>query len=123
MSHYIHSVPGRLRVKIPAIKHRPYAACKVENLFEHLEGITSVQAKALTGSLKISYDPESVDLKRLLNILSTNGYIDSVPQKQNKSSQYAVATRLTQACGKALINWAVSKGLESRGLGLLAVII
>jgi hypothetical protein len=41
----------------------------------------------------------------------------------NAAGDYVTATRVTQAVGKAMINWALSKTLESNGLGLLSVLI
>jgi hypothetical protein len=123
MNVYLHNVPGRLRVKIPSIKHMNYKARKVESLFEFREGIERVRANALTGSLTINYDPERVSVDQLLAVLSEHGHLETDQSLVNAAGDYVTATRVTQAVGKAMINWALSKTLESSGLGLLTVLI
>lgn len=123
MNVYLHNVPGRLRVKIPSIKHQNHEARKVESLFEFREGIEKVRANAVTGSLTITYDPERFSADQLLAALRENGYLETDHGLVNAANEYVAATRVTQAVGKAMINWAISKTLESSGLGLLAVLI
>jgi hypothetical protein len=123
MNVYLHNVPGRLRVKIPSIKHMNYKARKVESLFEFREGIERVRANALTGSLTINYDPERVSVDQLLAVLREHGHLETDQSLVNAAGDYVTATRVTQAVGKAMINWALSKTLESNGLGLLSVLI
>lgn len=123
MNVYLHNVPGRLRVKIPSIKHQNHEARKVESLFEFREGIEKVRANAVTGSLTITYDPERFSADQLLAALRENGYLETDHSLVNAANEYVAATRVTQAVGKAMINWAISKTLESSGLGLLAVLI
>jgi hypothetical protein len=123
MSRTIHNVPGRLRIKIPFIKQQPLKARKVEALFNKRKGVELVAANELTGSLKIHYDPDRVDSRQLLLVLINNSIVDENDIFRNEADGYAVATRITQACGKAMINWALSKTLQSSGLGLLAALI
>ncbi|MGB7920498.1 MAG: HMA2 domain-containing protein [Desulfobacterales bacterium] len=123
MNVYIHNVPGRLRVKIPSIKHLNHEARKVESLFDFRDGIERVRANALTGSLTITYDPERFSADQLLTALRENGYLETDHSLANAANDYVAATRVTQAVGKAMINWAISKTLESSGLGLLSVLI
>ncbi len=123
MNVYLHNVPGRLRVKIPSIKHLNHKAKKVESLFEFKEGIERVRANAVTGSLTINYDPELVSVDQLLAVLKEHGHLESDRSLVNAAGDYVTATRVTQAVGKAMINWALSKTLESSGLGLLTVLI
>jgi copper chaperone CopZ len=123
MNVYLHNIPGRLRVKIPSIKHLNHEAGKVESLFEFREGIEKVRSNALTGSVTITYDPERISADHLLAVLREHGYIETDHRLVNAADDYVAATRVTQAFGKAMINWAISKTLESNGLGLLAVLI
>jgi hypothetical protein len=95
----------------------------VESLFEFREGIERVRANALTGSLTITYDPERFSADQLLTALREHGYLETDHSLANAANDYVAATRVTQAVGKAMINWAISKTLESSGLGLLSVLI
>ena len=123
MNVYLHNVPGRLRVKIPSIKHQNHEARKVESLFEFREGIEKVRSNSVTGSLTITYDPERFSADQLLAALREHGYLETDHSLVNAANDYVAATRVTQAVGKAMINWAISKTLESSGLGLLSVLI
>lgn len=123
MNVYLHTVPGRLRVKIPSIKHQDHAVRQVESLFEFWEGIERVRANAVTGSLTINYDPKRICVDQLLTVLREHGHLEADQGLVNAADEYATATRVTQAVGKAMINWALSKTLESSGLGLLSVLI
>jgi hypothetical protein len=123
MSCTIHNVPGRLRIKIPALKQQPQRARRVEALFSNRKGIEMVAANELTGSLKIHYDPDLIEPERLLTILKTKNVVDETLVYRNEVDDFCIATHLTQACGKAMINWALSKTLQSNGLGLLAALI
>jgi hypothetical protein len=78
MNVYLHNVPGRLRVKIPSIKHLNRKARKVESLFVFREGIERVRANAVTGSLKINYDPELVSVDQLLAVLREHGHLETI---------------------------------------------
>jgi len=77
MNVYVHNVPGRLRVKIPSIKHLNNEARKVESLFEFGEGIEKAQANSLTGSLTITYDPERLSADPVSYTLREHGYLET----------------------------------------------
>lgn len=95
----------------------------MESLFEFGEGIEKAQANSLTGSLTITYDPERLSADQLLAVLREHGHLETDHSLANAANDYVAATRVTQAVGKAMINWAISKTLESSGLGLLAALI
>lgn len=123
MNDYLHNVPGRLRVKIPSVKHQNYKARKLESLFAFRQGIERVRVNALTGSLTIGYDPDQTGVEQLLAVLKENGFLKDDHCPVNAARLGDIAPRVTQAVGKFMVNWAVSKTLESSGLGLLAVLI
>ncbi len=123
MNEYLHNVPGRLRVKIPSIKHQSCKARKLESLFAFRQGIERVRVNALTGSLTIGYDPDQTGFEQLLTVLKQNGFLEDNHCPVNAACVGDTATRVTQAGGKFMVNWAVSKTLESTGLGLLAALI
>jgi hypothetical protein len=55
-----HALPGRLRLRAPLLAGQPRAAAQLEASLGRLEGIRSVEANALTGSLLIRFAPERV---------------------------------------------------------------
>jgi Heavy metal associated domain 2 len=67
---YVHSLPGRLRVRIPAAKGNPIAAERLATKLNTLEGIQSVTANPVTGSILICYDSAATDAAACLAILN-----------------------------------------------------
>jgi hypothetical protein len=122
MSDFYHTVPGRIRIKIPIIKHNPIKAQKVENLFKALFGIHNVSINSTTGSLKVMYDPDEIHSDDIIKVLRQKGYIDEVTDNDRREVNRK-AVLATQAVGKAIMSVAVSRTLEARGLGLLAAFI
>jgi hypothetical protein len=124
MSDYFHHVPGRMRIKIPTIKQRPYKVTAVELLFKCESGIIDAKASPVTGSLVLTYDPDVVDVTALIAVLKNNAYLrEDTLLLVNRFGKATVFSHLTQAVGRAALSWAVGKALESNGLGVLTALI
>jgi len=123
MSFYIHHIPGRLRVKIPMIQGDEKAVGKVQALLQHFEGIRSVSANTLTGSIVVNYDTSALCSEQILAALKANGYFDE--SRAVSSDQYIQATvsKVGREVSKAFFGWAVGKAFEGSGLSFLAVLI
>ncbi len=123
MGCYVHSVPGRLRVKSDRFKNRRDGAGKAGNLLSGLYGIDDVKANDLTGSIVVRYDPDVFSSDQLINILRHNEIIGA---NQRIFYEKPVGERSTKAgmvVGKAIFSWAVGKALQESGLGFLAAFI
>jgi Heavy metal associated domain 2 len=79
MSHYVHSIPGRLRVRSAAFRNHPENAKTARSLLGDLEGIRSVDANLITGSLLIRYDDQVVNSTQVLSTLVAEGWIKQLP--------------------------------------------
>jgi hypothetical protein len=79
MSHYVHSIPGRLRVRSKAFRNHPENAKTARSLLGDLEGVRSVDANLITGSLLIRYDEKIVNAARVLGALLAEGWIEYLP--------------------------------------------
>ncbi len=51
-----HALPGRVRLKIPRVKHNPELARKAQENLSRVPGVQKVEANPATGSLLILYD-------------------------------------------------------------------
>jgi hypothetical protein len=123
MDPYIHSVPGRLRVKVPMIRHQKSKGQKILALLENLDGIDQTTVNTLTGSVVINYDDEIINVKQILDILKRHNYFDaSMALSMDKHIQKA-ATKAGQKFGRAAFGWAVGKALEANGMSFLAAFI
>lgn len=77
MSHYIHHLPGRLRVKSPHYKRNPHRAHEARAHLGKVDGVLSTEANPLTGSLLITYDVARVGGERVLETLRRLGHLDA----------------------------------------------
>jgi hypothetical protein len=123
MSYYFHSVPGRLRVKIPMIKDRPGRISAVEDLLLNLYGIDHIKTNPLTGSVVIHYDPDLLDSQEIISLLSDHHYFDASNAISHDQAVQKAAANAGFKIGKVVFGWAVSKTLEANGLSMLAAII
>jgi hypothetical protein len=77
VSHYIHRVPGRIRVQSPAIRRNEAVADEAKAFLENVSGITFVKTNVLTGSLLIRYDETVTTAEAILNRMMLKRYLTS----------------------------------------------
>jgi len=123
MHGYYHCVPGRMRVKIPALKHQPGRGEEVKNLLRGLEGVTAVTFTALTGSLVVLFDPDRTGLEQICGCLRHLGLFDPARAISSNVHIQAAVTHAGLRIGKAAVGWALEKALQANGLSLLAALI
>ena len=123
MRYYMHSVPGRLRMKIPAIKGHPEKAKTVEALLKDLDGILSMRANTVTGSIVVKYEPGRSLSDRIPSLLTENGLFDKTRTFGMDHAVYESGSKAGQALSKAFCGWAVGRALEGTSLSFLAVLI
>ena len=58
----VHHVPGRIRLKVPIIRHLSIETLKKVAELPVPEGIKNVSANPITGSLVITYDPGRINI-------------------------------------------------------------
>lgn len=54
-----HSVPGRIRLRIPKMKNRPAVSRSICRMASKLDGVTSAEPNSTTGSMVIHYNPRA----------------------------------------------------------------
>lgn len=77
---YLHHVPGRLRVRLPALKRDAAAAAALRSDLLAIPGVRSALANSWTGSLTIHYDRKRFEPAELWTALLRLGYIERTPQ-------------------------------------------
>jgi len=123
MRYYVHQTPGRLRVKIPQIKHRPYMVRRVRELFNSLTDVEEIEINSTTGSVKIYYDPDHIDAGHLLNLLKYNDLFDENQVVEQEAYLSSTGQKAGTALGKAALSWTMGRVLEANGLSLLAALV
>lgn len=124
MSTYVHSVPGRMRVKIPHMKRNQSTAEELQTVLNQIEGIDSTALNTLTGSVVINYDVRLIGPNRILSALKDKGYVD--PSQAIVTNDEVIESAVSKAggvLGKALLGLLVEKTFEGSALSLLTVLI
>jgi hypothetical protein len=85
MSHYLHHVPGRLRLRARSFKNSEEKAAEIRALCTQLPGIEAIELNTLTGSLLVRYDKASVNAAQILGLLFANGIITSIPEARPRA--------------------------------------
>jgi copper chaperone CopZ len=75
ISPYIHTLNGRLRIKVPEVKGLPMKAVELEGALRNIDGITFVRANPTTGNVLVLYDPARIGQYEVLGALQRLGYL------------------------------------------------
>ena len=119
MTHYIHHVPGRLRVKTPVIKRNDSEAKYAKGLLEKTEGVLGIDVNIATGSILINYDPRVGNGEAILGTLRGRGYLHHrvLPARDQP------VMHLGQRFSDILLNKVVETVLERSASALIAALI
>lgn len=104
--HYVHHVPGRLRIRASSLKRNPGEIERVRGCMARLPGVIQVRAADVTGSITISYDPAVTGRQALLAALAADceylahGVATPVSAPDGQTNWIALF-------GKALLGYAV----------------
>ncbi|MCL4475337.1 MAG: hypothetical protein M1508_03800 [Nitrospirae bacterium] len=123
MSHYIHNVPGRLRVKSPAVKKNTDAAVEIRKILSAMNGIATVDINLITGSVLINYNPATVQYKDIVGTLQRKGYFDTSKAITNDQYIQRAASKAGNIVGKAIFGTFVEKAFEGSALSLITFLI
>jgi hypothetical protein len=123
MAFYLHEVPGRLRIQIPALKRSPLRAQEVQDLLEDFSGIKSTSVNTVTGSVIVHYDPEIVNSGAILTILSREEYIDVARAISTENNTEKALAKAGHVVTKALLGIALDRALQGSPLSILTAFI
>ncbi len=123
MQFYVHEVPGRLRVKIPTIKHNPAGADRVKDMIGGLGGVQSVAVTHVTGSVVAYFDSTAISSSDILSTLKQNGYFDDSRVITNEAYVKDAVSKAGQSVSRVMMSWLLGAALEDTGLGFLAALI
>jgi hypothetical protein len=124
---YIHSVPGRLRVKCASLKGNDRLARAVEGELATVQGVRAVRYNAHAHSLTITHDPARVTGAALLAHLKARGIgcdVVGAPKTRPVAAPVAGAVLTTAASavggafGRAIFGAVLKTSLE-RGVATL----
>ncbi len=112
MSHYIHNVPGRLRVQSAQLRHKH---CKAEQLCAALSELSGIQTHTFNhkaGSILVQYDHRQVSAEDILYQMHKSGCLEG-KFSHALSAPHSGAAKLGNALGNVFFGTLVKKGLET----------
>jgi copper chaperone CopZ len=123
MACYVHDLPGRMRLKIPAMKRNAQVANKIRNLLEQLHGVSSTVVNLVTGSIVIHFDANRISSRDILGHLARRGFVD--PGKCLSSEEYIsrALSQVGQYLSRAAFGVALDSALSNTSLSFLAVLV
>lgn len=123
MNHYIHDVPGRLRVKSPLIKRNKNAEYELKKALGTMGGVATVDINLITGSLLVNYNPKAVKRDDILSLLQRIGYYDATKTITNDEYIHSAVSKAGQVIGKAVFGAFVGEAFEGSALSLITILI
>jgi hypothetical protein len=117
MSHYVHHVPGRLRVRSRAFQCNPAKARGVAQELRTMEGVHDVRYNERIGSLTVQYQPGAETGSQVMAALSAAGCLPV----SGRTSRPA-GPDLGAAFGKAVVA-ALAQQTVARSFSSLAAVL
>jgi copper chaperone CopZ len=122
MSHYLHELPGRLRIRIPALRQSSHKARNIERSLKNLPGVHSVSINPVTGSLLVYFDPECIQSRAILNILHREKCITSTTAVSQAPEDNAL-DKMGEAVSKAVITFLLDRALQGTPFSIVTAFI
>jgi len=116
----VHALPGRVRIKVAAIKKAPELALQVEQTLRQEPGVAEAVANPVTGSVLVHYDPMRTAPPALLARLEPYGLSPTSPVS---SSLADFSNQLSKAVGKELVKIALAQMLPGGPVEVLFALI
>jgi hypothetical protein len=121
---YLHSTPGRMRIRIPDRRGDDGFSVQIERDLVQHPGVQQVQANPLTGSVLILFDPRCIDDRQILSELERIGLdSDLISSPQPPMTVTDLPVRIGAALGKELVKAALSQVVGNSPVSLLLALI
>ena len=123
MAHYIHNVPGRIRVTLSALRCKDDICRELQTILGGVYGVKDAVVKPLTGSVVVNYNSDMIDGDEILSFLEERGYYNPALAGSNAGDKVKKGDKTGEAICRAALGWVVGKALEGNGLSFLAALI
>ena len=123
MSFYMHSTPGRLRIKSPIVRRNESAAYEVRKMLGATNGIATVDVNLTTGSMLINYNPKAIKHDDIVDLLHRNGYFDKTKVVTHDEYIQGAASKAGSFIGKSVLGSVIGMALEGTPFSVLALLI
>jgi Heavy metal associated domain 2 len=116
MSSYIHVLDGRVRVKVPEVKHDPCMASAVVQVLERVAGVIYVRANTNTGNVLVLFNPQVTSHEQITRILQD---MDCLTPPSTPSSSPSPFHEVGEKLLHLVVKSAVEKAVERVILSLI----
>jgi hypothetical protein len=130
MIHPVHHIPGRLRLRVPAIKHCERHAHAVGDVLRQTDGVLRHALSRVTGSVVVHYAPERLDPQGLLDRLRAalpapvpGTALALLPASAPLRSGHGGERPLLQRLGSAVASSLTEKLIERSAVALVAALL
>jgi hypothetical protein len=112
-----HHVPGRMRLRSPALKRDVFAITDLRSRFAEFSGVTSITANPCTGSILLEYDPAIVAPNELVEALAIRGLTRPAAVEADGTD-----SRWKDHLGSAVKSWAANALAEQLAFSLIRLL-
>jgi hypothetical protein len=123
MNSHVHSVPGRVRIRLPRLKGRADASAHVCAGVKRIWGVRSARANHVTGSVIVEYDPAALEERAILEHFVAAGEIPHAQVPRHGEVLGRAAGEFGQRIGFAIVKGAVGMAFEGTALSVLAHVL
>jgi len=123
MHSYVHSVPGRLRVKNPMFKNSAVHYDIQKSLVDMGHGIGTADFNTTTGSLLINYNPKEINHQDILSTLERAGFYHPEKTITNDQVIHQATAKAFNVVTKAVTGAFIDTALQGTGLSFLAILL
>ena len=121
---YLHSTPGRMRIRVSGRRGDDRFSLEIEKLLGHHPGVEEVRANSLTGSVLILFDPGRTDDRRILAALEHAGLVgDLITPERAPVTAAGVTAQIGVAIGKELVKAVLAQAVGKSPVGLLLTLL
>jgi hypothetical protein len=125
MPTYNHHITGRMRTRYPQLKNNPARARGVEVAIRKIDGVISVEASTITGSLLVHYDAHETRRTAVLETLFRTKQKLGLKQGPypRKRNDHAGMPVLAEPVVDKVLGMIVEKCIERSAFALLAALL
>ncbi len=120
---YIHHIPGRIRIRIEALKRDRARAATLERWLKWRKGVDRVDINPLTGSVLIYYKTVSIDANTLIGQMREAGWIGPAAPQHTRSPRTVARPAIQRTVAKAIVSYLAEAALERSVIALAAAIL
>jgi hypothetical protein len=128
MVEFVHSVPGRLRIRISSIRQEPRIADDASKAILSIPGVADVSANIITGSLVIIHDRAGLSTTALWNEVRRrlgSGKADAASASMDRAPEPAASpgSEWVDQAARAAIDALIGKMVERAAVALVRAVV